>query len=174
MKLLWTDLETTGLNLHNIDILEIAWILTDEELNEIDTGDRILYYPNESIYLNMISDYAREMHTKSGLLQKCFESKIQRQDVQIELIDLIKNKCDGDDVLLAGSTVGFDRSVIRHLWYDLDKVLHHRVIDVSAIKNCAKMWYPEHVIEHKRSHRAMDDIRQSIEEFKYYKENIFK
>lgn len=174
-SLVWIDLEMTGLNPDKDAILEIATIITDNELNIIAKGPHIIIHHDPQT-LEIIDDWPKEVHTKSGLLKQVAESTITTIDAYNQTLDFIKKHCKENESLLAGNSVWQDRAFLKRYMSGIVSYLHYRIIDVSTIKELVHRWYPNnpHIeFEKKDTHRALEDIEESIEELKYYKKHFF-
>ena len=175
-NLIWVDLEMTGLNPQKDVILEVACMITDSQLNILDTGlEFVIHQPEES--LELMCSEVREMHHKSGLIARVRESKITVEQVQVQLFELFKKYCDPNTGLLAGNSVWQDRNFMVKYMPSLVEYCHYRVLDVSGIKEVVSRWYPESVyrkFEKSEKHRAMQDVIGSIEELKHFRKHFFQ
>ena len=175
-RLVWIDLEMTGLEVERHVIVEIACIVTDSELAPVDDGVDLVLHADDAALENM-GDYVRTMHTKSGLLPAIQASSISVADAQHRVLDYVRGHVGAPGVApLCGNSIGVDRRFLDCYMRELDTYLHYRSIDVSSLKELCHRWYPE--IYRKRpnkseQHRALDDIRESIEELRYYREQLF-
>ena len=171
--IVWMDLEMTGLDPINDKIIEIATIVTDPELNVGAQGPCLVINQPISMFEKMDA-WNREHHTKSGLWQKVIESQISLEEAEKATVDFLKKWVSAGKAPLAGNSIWQDRRFIAAYMPILDKFLHYRLIDVSTLKELSKRWYPKMKIrEKKNSHRAFDDIEESINELKHYREHIF-
>jgi oligoribonuclease len=174
--LVWIDLEMTGLEVDRDVIVEIACIVTDAELNTIDDGIELIVHA-EPDSLARMGDYVREMHTKSGLLPKIEQSEISVADAQKAVLEYVRGHVPvAGSAPLCGNSIGTDRRFLATYMRELDDYLHYRSIDVSSLKELCRRWYP--AVYKKRPnkaehHRALDDIRESIQELRFYRENLF-
>lgn len=177
--LIWIDMEMTGLNPKKDRILEIALVITDNELNVLDESTDLVIHQS-TIIMNRMGKWCQIHHGKSGLTKKVLESNISLKDAREKLKKTISKYCDRKTGILCGNSVYVDRMFLRKYFPLIDKYLGYRMIDVSSIKELAKRWYPEEVknfLDNKEeviSHRALDDIKYSIRELKFYREKIFK
>lgn len=174
-NLVWIDLEMTGLNPEKDKILEIAVIVTDNQLNIVAEGPVIVIgQTNET--LEEMDKWCIKVHGKSGLLQKVVDSDVTELEAEEEVLDFLEEYCLPGKSPLCGNSVWMDRFFLFHHMPELYKFLHYRTIDVSTIKELAKRWSPGNpALEFKKqnTHRALDDIRESIDELKHYKECFF-
>lgn len=164
-KLLWLDMEMTGLDPQKDVILEIVAKVTDYEFQELDTFQSIVSWP-ESI-LAEVNDWSREHHTASGLLERVRKEGQSPADVELTLIAFINKHFKGELAILAGNSIHFDRTYIRRQWPAVDQLLDHRMLDVTAWKIIMLGKY-DVVFDKKERHRALDDIDESIDQLKYY------
>ena len=173
MKLVWVDLEMSGLNPEKNVILEIAVIITDINLNVIEEGpDLIIHASDEE--LNNMSKWCTKQFGESGLTEKSRESTISIEDAEKQVLEFVKKHCTEKECYLAGNSVWMDKMfLMKHMPKVVD-YMHYRIVDVTGIKLLAESWLNAIPPEKKLLHRAMDDIKESIEELKYYRKNVFK
>jgi oligoribonuclease len=172
--IVWVDCEMTGLSLTKDALIEIAVVVTDSHLNEMDPGiDIVIKCEDEK--LDSMIDVVKEMHTASGLLREVPHG-VSMAEANKEVIQYVKQHVpDARKAPLAGSSVYVDRGFLARDLPELDEHLHYRVIDVSSIKELARRWYPKVYFsspEKTGNHRALADIRESIAELRYYREAI--
>ena len=175
-ELVWIDLEMTGLNPQIHKIVEIATIITDSELNIIAKGPDLVINASDD-ELNKMNAYVRDMHTKSGLIDEVRKSSLTIRDAEIETLEFInKHIKDKNKPPVCGNSIGTDRRFLDAQMNDLENRFHYRVVDVSSIKELANRWYPDvdsNITSKAENHRALEDIIESIEELKYYREKLF-
>lgn len=164
-KLLWIDLEMTGLDCRVDTILEIAAEVTDFEFNPIASYEAVINQPEEK--LARMNEWCVEQHTKSGLLERLRSEGRQEQDVIAELVDFISVNFGEEPAILAGNSIHNDRQFIKFWWPQVDELLHYRMLDVSSFKILMQSKY-DVMHEKKEVHRAYDDIHASILELKEY------
>ena len=174
--LVWMDLEMTGLDHTSDVIVEIATIITDDELEIIAEGpDLVIHQPDD--VLARMDPFVVEMHTKSGLLEQIKASEISLADAGAATLAFIREHVpEPSTVPLCGNSIGTDRRFLAAYLPDIENHLHYRSIDVSSVKELVKRWYPAIDADRPRgqgSHRALDDIRESIKEMVYYRERVF-
>jgi oligoribonuclease len=175
-RLVWIDLEMTGLEVERDVIVEIACIVTDAELAAIDDGIQLVVHADAETLAKM-GDFVREMHTKSGLLPEIEQSDIDVATAQKAVLDYIRAHVPAAGVSpLCGNSIGTDRRFLAAYMRELDDYLHYRSVDVSSLKELCRRWYP--AVYKKRPgkaehHRALDDIRESIAELRFYREHLF-
>ncbi len=174
-RLVWIDCEMTGLDLSRDALIEIACLVTDGELNILDNGvDVIIKPPPEAV--DQMSDVVREMHTKSGLLTGLGQGVTLDEAQDIVLSYVQQHVSEPRRVPLCGNSIATDRSFIARDMPQLDAYLHYRMVDVSSIKELARRWYPRVYFASpakRGGHRALADIRESVQELRYYRETIF-
>jgi oligoribonuclease len=173
--LVWIDCEMTGLDLGRDALVEVACVVTDGELNQLDEGvDVVIKPPPES--LGQMSDVVREMHTASGLLQ-ALAGGVTLAEAESIVLDYIRGHItDPKKAPLCGNSIATDRSFIARDMPGVDAFLHYRMIDVSSIKELARRWYPRVYFaspEKQGGHRALADIIESIRELRYYRAAVF-
>jgi oligoribonuclease len=174
-RLVWIDCEMTGLDLTRDALIEIACLVTDGELNVVDEGvDAIIKPPPES--LDQMADIVRQMHTTSGLLTE-LAAGITLAEAQDHVLSYVRKYVgEARRVPLCGNSIATDRTFIASDMPELDAFLHYRMVDVSSIKELARRWYPRVYFASPPKHgghRALADIRESIQELRYYREAVF-
>uniref|UniRef100_A0A0E0KNU5 Exonuclease domain-containing protein n=1 Tax=Oryza punctata TaxID=4537 RepID=A0A0E0KNU5_ORYPU len=174
--LVWIDLEMTGLDITKDRILEIACIITDGKLTKrIEGPDLVIRQSKECI--NDMNEWCKVHHSASGLKEKVLQSDISENDAEKQVLDFIRKYIGSATPLIAGNSVYMDLLFLKKYMPHLAAMFSHVIVDVSSISALCSRWFPK---ERKRAprkeknHRAMDDIRESIKELQYYKENIFK
>ena len=175
--LAWMDLEMTGLDPARHVIVEIATLITDDELNIVAEGpDLVVHQPPEA--LSAMDDFVRTMHTKSGLLKKIEGSTISLDAAVEETMAFLKQHiAEPKTVPLCGNSIGTDRRFLAVHTPEIEEFLHYRSVDVSTIKELARRWYPgvlENAPKKAGEHRALDDIRESLAELAYYRAAVFQ
>lgn len=172
-RLVWIDLEMTGLDPEKDVILEIGSIVTDDRLDMISEGPEIaINYPEE--ILSSMDRWSREHHTSSGLLDRVRASAYDYRHAEKETVDFISDYCKQGKSPLCGNSVWQDRRFLIRYMPSLEAYLHYRNIDVSSVKELVRRWYPAlPPFKKEKAHTAMSDIRESIRELKYYHRNVF-
>lgn len=176
LVLVWMDLEMTGLDPVRNVIVEIATIVTDDELNIVAEGpDLVVHQPEDALAL--MEPVVVEMHTKSGLLDAIRSSTITLDEAGAATLAFIREHVPvARTVPLCGNSIGMDRRFLdRHL-PEIEHWLHYRSVDVSTIKELARRWYPAVLATRPfkvGTHRALDDIRESIDELRFYRQHLF-
>jgi len=170
------DLEMTGLDHTSDVIVEIATIITDDELQIVAEGpDLVVHQPDD--VLARMDPFVVDMHTRSGLLNQIKASEISLDEAGTATLEFIKQHVpEPSSVPLCGNSIGTDRRFLAAYLPDIENHLHYRSIDVSSVKELVKRWYPGVDASRPRghgSHRALDDIRESIREMQYYRQHVF-
>ncbi|XP_028401756.1 oligoribonuclease, mitochondrial-like [Dendronephthya gigantea] len=174
--LVWVDLEMTGLDDQKDKILEIACLITDTNLNVIAEGPDIIIHQPKSV-LESMGDWCRKHHGESGLTKAVLESKTSVEDAEDMVLNFVKEHTTPKRCLLAGNSVHVDKMFLTRYMPKFVDHLHYRIIDVSTVKELCKHWYPEAFLQAPRkagSHRALDDIKESLAELKFYRSAVFK
>ena len=166
----------TGLDAETHVIVEIATIITDDELDIIAEGpDLVIHQPEEA--LTRMDEVVVEMHTSSGLLEAIRASTLSLEEAGEQTLAFIKEHVpEPQTVPLCGNSIGTDRRFLLRYLPEIEHHLHYRSVDVSTIKELTRRWYPSALTGYAReasSHRALDDVRESIEELRYYRRTVF-
>lgn len=178
-KILWVDLEMTGLNPEKDRILEVAAIITDWDFNEIATFESAVKVSPKIIKERMVGDFWDKFSdVKSSLIEQNKQSSSSSKEVEQELISFLneyfkEDISSNEKIILAGNSIHQDRRFIRSEWKNLDELLHYRMLDVSSWKIVMNEKY-HRVFAKPEEHRALDDIRGSIMELKYYLKKVKK
>ena len=174
-RLVWIDCEMTGLDLEIDELVEIAVVITDYDLNPVDAGLSIVIKPDASALENM-GEFVRAMHTESGLIEE-IPNGVSVAEAEYEVLEyVLKHVPEEQKAPLAGNSIGTDRGFISKFMPRLDSHLHYRNVDVSSIKELARRWYPRAYYNSPAksgNHRALADIQESIEELRYYRAAVF-
>ncbi len=174
-RLVWIDCEMTGLDLVHDALIEVAALVTDYDLQVIGEGVDIVIKPPAPA-LDQMVPFVRDMHTTSGLLDE-LDAGVDLAEAEERVLAYIREHCpEGSRPPLAGNSVGTDRAFLARDMKDLEAALHYRIVDVSSIKELARRWYPRAYFASPvkgGGHRALADIRESIEELRYYREAVF-
>ena len=174
-RLVWIDLEMTGLDPDHHVVVEVAALVTDADLNILGQGVDIVIHASEEQLAGM-NEFVADMHGSSGLTEAIRASTTTIEQAEQAVLDLIAEHCDPDHPApLAGNSIATDRSFIRKHMPRLDNALHYRMIDVSTLKELARRWYPRVYFnqpEKGLAHRALADIVESIRELDYYRRSF--
>jgi len=174
-NLIWVDCEMTGLDLAKDVLVEIAVLVTDSQLNILGEGvDLVIHAPQET--LDGMGDFVREMHTASGLITE-IPAGVSHSAAEKTILEYLNKYAPGSGKSpLAGNSVSVDRTFIARFLPEVNNYLHYRTVDVSSVKELARRWYPKVYFAAPKktgNHRALGDIRDSIEELEYYRKTIF-
>lgn len=171
--LAWMDLEMTGLEPGRHVIVEIATLITDDDLELIAEGPDLVIHQGPDVLAEM-DDFVTSMHTRSGLLEEIRSSTITLEEAgAATLAFLTEHIGEARTVPLCGNSIGTDRRFLAQYLPDIENFLHYRSVDVSTVKELMKRWNPvllENAPRKGEGHRAMDDIRESVEELRYYRD----
>ncbi|MBA3419958.1 MAG: oligoribonuclease [Geodermatophilaceae bacterium] len=175
-KLVWIDCEMTGLDLRQDKIIEIAALVTDSELNVLGEGVDIVIQAADSDLDGMI-DVVAAMHRESGLTEEVRRSTVTLVEAEEQVLSYIRSHVpDRRAAPLCGNSIATDRGFIARDMADLDDFLHYRMVDVSSIKELSRRWYPRVYFAQPAkglAHRALADVRESIQELRYYRKTVF-
>lgn len=174
-NLIWIDLEMTGLIVDKCHIIEIAAIVTDKNLNIIAESPAIAIYQSDDILKNM-DPWCIKVHTESGLVKRVQKSEITVSGAEQLIMNFIKPYVNKGESPLCGNSIWQDRKFLSKYMPQLEKYFHYRLFDVSSFKVAASLWNPELLkqLNKKNNHLALDDIRDSIREMKFYHEYLLK
>jgi oligoribonuclease len=174
-RLVWIDCEMTGLDLEVDELVEIAVVVTDFELEPLDPGFQIVIRPSEAALAHM-NEFVTQMHTTSGLIEE-IPGGVTLADAQEQTLAYLRRFAPlQHKAPLAGNTIGTDRMFLAKYMPAVDQWLHYRSVDVSSIKELSRRWYPRvymHAPAKDGGHRALADIRESIRELAYYRDAVF-
>ena len=171
-NLIWIDLEMTGLDTFKDRIIEIATIVTDRDMNILEEGPVIaIKTPIEA--LELMDEWNTNQHNKSGLVERIKNSTYTYLDAQEMTIEFLLKYIDKNISPMCGSGICQDRRFLARCMPDLEEFFHYRNLDVSTLKEIVKRWYPEIIFKKEPKHIALQDIKDSIEELKYYRNSIF-
>ncbi len=173
---MWIDCEMTGLDLSKDKLIEIAALVTDSELNILGEGIDIVIHADDDALAGM-PDVVKKMHAKSGLTEEVRASTVTLEEAERLTLSYIREHVPvAGTVPLAGNSIATDRGFIARDMAELDTYLHYRMIDVSSIKELARRWYPRIYFGQPPkglAHRALADIKESINELQYYRRTVF-
>ncbi|MFI2612831.1 oligoribonuclease [Kitasatospora sp. NPDC018619] len=174
-RLVWIDCEMTGLDLDRDALVEVAVLVTDSELNILGEGVDVIIRPPAEALANM-PEVVRAMHTASGLLEELEQGVTLAEAEALVLAYVREHVPEVGKTPLCGNSVATDRGFLARDMPALEKHLHYRIVDVSSIKELARRWYPKAYYNSPPkggNHRALADIRESIDELRYYREAVF-
>ena len=174
-NLVWIDLEMTGLNPDVDSIIEIATIVTDAQLNVIAEGPVIAIHQAEPRLAGM-DDWNRRTHGESGLIDRVRRSPFSAIDAELQTLEFLQQHAEPGASPMCGNSICQDRRFLAREMPVLEKFFHYRNLDVSTLKELARRWAPEVLagVQKASKHAALDDIRESIDELRYYRLSLFK
>lgn len=173
--LVWMDLEMTGLDPDRERIIEMATLITDSALEIVAEGPELVVHQPDSL-LDAMDAWNTKHHGESGLTDRVRASSITEADAEAQTLEFIAAHCGKRTAPLAGNSIYQDRRFLARYMRELNEHLHYRNVDVSTIKELVRRWHPaiyEAAPAKKEAHRALDDIRESISELRYYREHAF-
>jgi oligoribonuclease len=174
-RLVWIDCEMTGLDLEVDELVEVAVVVTDFDLNLVDPGFSIVIKPDDSALAHM-NEFVTNMHASSGLADE-IPHGVSLADAEYQVLEyILKHVPTAQQAPLAGNTIGTDRAFLAKFMPRVDGHLHYRSIDVSSIKELSRRWFPRvyfNAPEKAGGHRALADILESIRELEYYRKAVF-
>ncbi|MEE9566160.1 MAG: oligoribonuclease [Desulfobacteria bacterium] len=172
-RLIWIDLEMTGLDPEKHVIIEIATIVTDDSLDIVAEGPSLAINHPEGV-LSAMDEWSRKHHEASGLTDRAKASPYDCGRAEQETLEFLSHHCQEEKPTLCGNSIWQDRRFLAKHMPALHDFFHYRMIDVSSIKELVKRWYPLlPLVEKQKAHLALTDIKESIDELKYYRQNVF-
>ncbi len=173
-RLVWVDMEMSGLQPETDRILEIAMIVTDGDLNIVAEGPVLVVHQEDAV-LDRMDAWNKGTHGKSGLIDKVKASTLTEADVEAECLAFLKQHVKSSISPMCGNTIHQDRRFMNRYMPKLEAYFHYRNIDVSTIKELCKRWQPEIAkgFSKQQAHTALADIIESVEELRYYREKLF-
>jgi len=175
-RIVWIDMEMTGLDPSKERVIEIAVLVSDSQLEVVAEGPELVIHQDEAV-LAAMDEWNTKHHTQSGLVEKVRASTIDEDQAQRQVLEFLGQHCSSGASPIAGNSIHQDKRFLQRYLPKVDAFLHYRIIDVSTIKELVRRWYPEPYAARpakRGQHRAMDDIRESIEELRYYRQIAFK
>ncbi|MBZ0116247.1 MAG: oligoribonuclease [Sandaracinaceae bacterium] len=175
-RLVWIDMEMSGLDPERERILEIATIVTDGQLNVLAEGPEIVIHQPDEL-LGAMDEWNTKHHGASGLVDRVRASRVDEAAAETMTLELIGAHVPARSAPLAGNSIHQDRLFLAKYMPRLTAHLHYRNVDVSTVKELVKRWYPEAFEKRptkRAAHRALDDIRESIDELRYYRKAVFR
>lgn len=173
-RLVWVDMEMSGLFPETDRILEIAMIVTDGDLNIVAEGPVLVVHQEDAV-LDRMDAWNKGTHSKSGLIDKVKASTLTEAEVEVECLAFLKQHVKSSISPMCGNTIHQDRRFMNRYMPKLEAYFHYRNIDVSTIKELCKRWQPEVAkgFSKQQAHTALADIIESVEELRYYREKLF-
>lgn len=174
-NLIWIDLEMTGLNTQRDYIIEIATIVTDGQLNVVAEGPVLAIHQSDEV-LNAMDDWNKNQHSKSGLAARVRDSRIDAAEAERRTLEFLADYVPAGTSPMCGNSICQDRRFLARLMPRLEAFFHYRNLDVSTLKELARRWAPEVFagFSKESSHLALDDVRDSIAELKFFREHLFR
>ncbi|WKE65009.1 oligoribonuclease [Gallaecimonas kandeliae] len=174
-NLIWIDLEMTGLDPEKERIIEIATIVTDKDLNVLAEGPVLAVHQSDEL-LGAMDEWCTRTHTANGLVARVKASTLSEADAERQTITFLEKWVDKGASPICGNSIGQDRRFLVKYMPALEAYFHYRNLDVSTLKELARRWSPDLLkgLQKKETHLALDDIRESIEELRYYREHFLK
>ena len=174
-NLIWIDLEMTGLIPNSDRIIEIATLITDGDLNIIAEGPVLAIKQSDEL-LDGMDDWNQKHHGQSGLIDRVKKSAINERDAELQTLEFLKEFSNQNSSPMCGNSICQDRRFMANYMPELEEWFHYRNLDVSTLKELARRWKPEAMngLIKKATHQAMDDIKESVEELRHYREHFIK
>ncbi len=174
-RLIWIDLEMTGLDPDRDRILEIATLVTDAQLNELATGPVLAIHQPESV-LAAMDEWNQTHHGASGLLERVRKSTVDERQAEAETLDFLRRWVPEGASPMCGNSICQDRRFLYRHMPRLEAYFHYRNLDVSTLKELARRWAPEVAagVKKQGAHLALEDIRESVEELRYYRAHLLR
>lgn len=171
-NLVWLDLEMTGLDVEKCKIIEIAAIITDKDLNIVAEAEPIAIYQPDEV-LDAMDEWCTSTHAKTGLTQRVKDSGVTIANAEASIMAFIEQYVPYQSSPLCGNSIWQDRRFLGKYMPKIDDYCHYRVLDVTSIKLLNEYWGNNESFHKKNTHKALDDIQESIAELKFYKDKIF-
>ncbi|BAZ94757.1 oligoribonuclease [Thiohalobacter sp. COW1] len=174
-NLIWIDLEMTGLDTQNDRIIEIATIVTDANLNLVAEGPVLAVHQDEAL-MKAMDDWNRKTHGESGLIERVKNSRLDERAAELQTLEFLRQHVPQGRSPMCGNSICQDRRFLARCMPELEAWFHYRNLDVSTLKELAARWTPDLLsrFTKKATHQALDDIRESIEELRFYREHFIR
>jgi oligoribonuclease len=172
-NLIWIDLEMTGLDTSSDHIIEVATIVTDQDLNEIDAGPELVIRQTREV-MEAMDDWNTRQHGESGLTERVLASRMSTREAEVLTLKFLRRYVRPGKSPMCGNSICQDRRFMARLMPDLEAYFHYRNLDVSTLKILVQRWAPDIASGYTKtsSHRALEDIRDSIEELRFYRREV--
>lgn len=172
-NLIWIDLEMTGLNTQTDTIIEIATLVTDSQLNLLAEGPVLAIYQSDAT-LAAMDEWNQQHHSRSGLVARVRASLVDEREAEARTLEFLRGYVPKDKSPMCGNSICQDRRFLARCMPELEAYFHYRNLDVSTLKELARRWYPEFKgFSKTAAHLALQDIQDSIEELRFYREHLF-
>ncbi len=173
-RLIWLDMEMTGLDPETCVPVQVAMVITNSELDELDSVEVTIWQPDSA--LETMEPFVRRMHTNNKLIEDVRKSETSLPESERKLMALLVRWSAYREGILCGNSIHTDRRFLQKYFPVVDGFLHYRMVDVSSLKELAKRWYPPDVLFSKGigAHTALSDIRESIAELKHYRTSLLR
>ena len=173
-NLIWVDMEMTGLDPDKDRVLEIALLITDKDLNLLAEGPVLAVHQPDEVLAGM-DEWCTRTHTGSGLVERVRTSALDEQAAVAQCLAFLRQWVPEGVSPMCGNSIGQDRRFMARYMPELERYFHYRNLDVSTIKELVRRWKPELMDEFKKqgSHQALEDIRESVAELRFYRERVF-
>ncbi len=173
--LIWLDMEMTGLYPESNHIIEVAIVITDNELNTVAEGPTLVVHQSDSV-LDAMDDWNKSTHAKSGLIERVKASTLDEAEVEARCLAFLKEYVPVRTSPMCGNSICQDRRFMARWMPELEAYFHYRNLDVSTLKELARRWKPDMAkgVKKHGKHEALADIYESIEEMKHYREHFIK
>jgi oligoribonuclease len=173
-NLIWLDLEMTGLDTNRDYIIELATVITDSQLRILAEGPMIAIHQANEI-LQAMDEWNAKHHKQSGLIDRVQQSRVTEGDAQRMTLEFISRYVPPETSPMCGNSICQDRRFLHRFMPELERYFHYRNLDVSTIKELVRRWAPDlKPFDKKSAHLALEDIHESIEELRYYRQHVFK
>ncbi len=174
VPLVWLDMEMTGLEPDTCVPLQVAVVITDSDLKELDAADVTIWQPEQ--VLERMDPFVRRMHTDNGLLDRVRTSEDSLTQAEKKMLQVIAKWCPLGTGILSGNSIHTDRRFVKAYFPMLEGYLHYRMVDVSSIKELVHRWYGRGALftKHQQKHTALEDVRESIAELRHYRELVMR
>lgn len=174
-NLIWIDLEMTGLDTQNDVIIEIATVVTDSQLNILAEGPVFAIQQTDAV-LSRMDEWNQRQHGQSGLIERIRASRVKESEAEQQTLEFLRQYVPAKASAMCGNSICQDRRFLARCMPELEAFFHYRNLDVSTLKELVRRWAPEigKGVVKKAAHLALDDVRESIEELRYYRAHFLR